>query len=79
MVRFLEDNEDGCVNKSDSYLSIYTNDTNNNLSSFLHGKNNGGYTILFIFDRDNKPLTSGQALFAIYENISDGTNATGDC
>ena len=71
-----------CTDKAnDGVVTLYNNsnignigDKRNNLNSLIAGRNNGGYSIHFTFDRDNSAALSGdQIFFSAYENLYGGT------
>ena len=71
-----------CTDKAnDGVVTLYNNsnignigDKRNNLNSLIAGRNDGGYSIHFTFDRDNSAtLSTDQIFFSAYENLSGGT------
>jgi hypothetical protein len=66
---FLSQDGEECINKSESGILPIPNGGVNNFDVLIPGKNDGGYTIELVFDRDNQVELSGeQSLFAFYSS-----------
>ena len=69
---------DNCDRSNNGALIMYDNsnvasvdsDNKNDLSSLISGKNDGGYSMHFTFDRDNIDLVGEQIFFAAYDTMS---------
>ena len=66
---FLSQDGEECINKSESGVLPIPNGGVNNFDVLIPGKNDGGYTVELVFDRDNQVELSGeQSLFAFYSS-----------
>ena len=66
---FLPQDGEECINKSENGVLPIPNGGVNNFDVLIPGKNDGGYTIELVFDRDNQAELSGeQSLFAFYSS-----------
>lgn len=79
-IKFLPNSRDCTTSPSDRFLTFYNNsdigsysDSTNDLGFMISGKNDGGYSIYFTFDRGgDDPITSDQTLFAFYDAMNRG-------